>query len=155
MTYPLPNVRTELCLGKCVTKAFQLWFLVASFSMHELVVPQKLTPASVCAKHRRMVKVSIDYQGSLRCSVRHELSGASFCTDAPVDNNEKGEGFSPTDLCASALGSCIGTIVGMQMQRLGHDMTGMRIEVTKEISKYPPRRISRLATEIWLPVELS
>ena len=102
-----------------------------------------------------MVKVSIDYQGLLRCWVRHEPSGASFRTDAPVDNNGKGEAFSPTDLCASALGSCMATIVGIQMDRLGHDMTGMRIEVTKEMSKYPPRRISRLATEIWVPVELS
>ncbi len=101
-----------------------------------------------------MVKVSIDYQGSLRCAVRHELSGASLCTDAPRDNHGKGESFSPTDLCASALGSCMGTIVGMQMSKLGLDMTDMRIEVTKEMSKYPPRRIARLKTEIWVPVQL-
>ena len=93
-----------------------------------------------------MVKVSIEYEGDLRCAVRHEMSGAQFCTDAPVDNHGKGESFSPTDLCASALGSCMGTIVGIQMEKLDLDMTGMRIEVTKEMSNYPPRRISRLAT---------
>lgn len=102
-----------------------------------------------------MVKVSIDYQGELRCSVHHEPSGASFCTDAPLDNNGKGEAFSPTDLCASALGSCMATIVGMQLEKLGHDMTGMRIEVSKEMSKYPPRRIARLSTEIWVPLVLN
>ena len=101
-----------------------------------------------------MVKVSIEYEGDLRCAVRHEMSGAQFCTDAPVDNHGKGESFSPTDLCASAIGSCMGTIVGIQMEKLDLDMTGMRIEVTKEMSNYPPRRISRLATEIWVPVSL-
>ena len=102
-----------------------------------------------------MVKVKIEYEGSLRCAVRHEMSGATLCTDAPLDNHGKGESFSPTDLCASALGSCMGTIVGMQMEKMGLDMKGMRIEVTKEMSKYPPRRISRLATEIWVPISLN
>ena len=101
-----------------------------------------------------MVKVKINYEGGLRCELEHELSGKTFQTDAPVDNNGKGESFSPTDLCASALGSCIATIVGMQMESLGLDLTGMRIEVQKEMSESLPRRIVKLTTDVWLPIEL-
>lgn len=102
-----------------------------------------------------MVKVTVNYEGELRCTVKHGPSGGTFQTDAPVDNNGKGESFSPTDLCASALGSCIATIVGMQMEQIGIDLKGMRIEVKKEMSENQPRRITRLATEIWLPIELN
>ncbi|CAA6676393.1 MULTISPECIES: OsmC family protein [unclassified Lentimonas] len=101
-----------------------------------------------------MVKVKINYEGGLRCELEHELSGKTFQTDAPVDNNGKGESFSPTDLCASALGSCIATIVGMQMESLGLDLSGMRIEVQKEMSESLPRRIAKLTTDVWLPIEL-
>ena len=102
-----------------------------------------------------MVKIKIKYEGELRCQLVHELSGKAFKTDAPVDNNGKGESFSPTDLCASALGSCIATIIGMQMEALGLDLTGMRIEVQKEMSADLPRRITKLTTEIWLPIALN
>ena len=102
-----------------------------------------------------MVTISIDYEGELRCMVRHGPSVTTLQTDAPVDNNGKGESFSPTDLCASALGSCIATIIGMQMQILGIDLKGMRIEVRKEMSNDLPRRIVVLETEIWLPLTLS
>ena len=102
-----------------------------------------------------MVTVSIDYEGELRCMVRHGPSVTTLQTDAPVDNNGKSESFSPTDLCASALGSCIATIIGMQMQVLGIDLKGMRIEVRKEMSNDLPRRIVALETEIWLPLTLS
>lgn len=98
--------------------------------------------------------MTVKYEGSLRCTVTHEPSGGSFQTDAPLDNNGKGEAASPTDLCAAALGSCMATIIGMQMEKLGHDLTGMRVEVQKEMSNYKPRRIIRLSTEIWLPAKL-
>ena len=98
-----------------------------------------------------MVQMTVKYEGSLRCKVTHEQSGGSFQTDAPLDNNGKGEAASPTDLCAAALGTCMATIIGMQMEKEGCDLAGMRIEVTKEMSKYKPRRIIRLASEIWLP----
>jgi uncharacterized OsmC-like protein len=101
-----------------------------------------------------MVKVTIDYEGALRCNLQHEPSGNIFQTDAPVDNNGRGESFSPTDLCASALGSCIATIVGMQMEQLGVDLKGMRIEVRKEMTENLPRRIARLETEVWIPIPL-
>jgi len=102
-----------------------------------------------------MVKIKIKYEGELRCQLVHELSGKAFKTDAPVDNNGKGESFSPTDLCASALGSCMATIIGMQMEALGLDFTGMQIEVQKEMSTDLPRRIAKLTTEIWLPIALN
>ncbi|ADE55103.1 OsmC family protein [Coraliomargarita akajimensis] len=102
-----------------------------------------------------MVKVSIDYEGELHCSVAHGPSSAVVHTDAPVDNNGKGESFSPTDLCASALGSCIATIVGMRLQAVGVEMAGMRLEVSKEMSADLPRRIVKLSTEVWIPCALS
>lgn len=102
-----------------------------------------------------MVKVTVDYEGDLRCKATHPESGARLQTDAPVDNNGKGESFSPTDLCATALGTCISTIVGMQMERLGIDLAGMKVEVTKEMFKYKPRRIGKLTTEIWMPCAVS
>lgn len=101
-----------------------------------------------------MVQMTVKYEGSLRCKVTHEPSGNSFRTDAPIDNNGKGEGASPTDLCSAALGSCMATIIGMQMEKQGIDLAGMRIEVSKEMSKYRPRRIIKLSTEIWLPAKL-
>ena len=76
-------------------------------------------------------------------------------SSSPLDNNGKGESFSPTDLCAVALGSCISTIVGMQMERLGIELAGMRVEVSKEMFKYKPRRIAKLTTEIWMPCAVS
>lgn len=103
----------------------------------------------------QMVQMTVMYEGGLRCMLQHGPSGNTVQTDAPVDNKGKGETFSPTDLCASALGSCIATIVGMQMEALGIDLKGMKIDVRKEMSKGLPRRITRLETEIWLPVELN
>ncbi|MDA8736702.1 OsmC family protein [Opitutales bacterium] len=102
-----------------------------------------------------MVKVKINYEGGLRCELKHEKSGKTFKTDAPVDNNGKGESFSPTDLCASALGSCIATIVGMQMEAIGLNLSGMCVEVEKEMSATLPRRIAKLTTHVWLPIELT
>jgi uncharacterized OsmC-like protein len=101
-----------------------------------------------------MVKVTVNYEGGLRCIIRHGPSGCTLQTDAPVDNKGKGESFSPTDLCASALGSCLATIIGMQMEQMGFDVSGMLIEVNKEMSGDLPRRIVRLATEIWMPIVL-
>jgi putative redox protein len=101
-----------------------------------------------------MVQMTVKYEGSLRCKVTHEQSGGVLYTDAPLDNNGKGEAASPTDLCAAALGSCIATIIGMQMEQHGVDLTGMRVEVQKEMSKYRPRRIIKLSTEVWLPAQL-
>ncbi len=102
-----------------------------------------------------MVKVSISYDGQLHCTARHLPSGHAICTDAPIDNQGRGEAFSPTDLMAAALGSCMATIMGILAERRGWDLGGLRIEVSKEMSKDLPRRIARLSTEIWVPLKHS
>jgi uncharacterized OsmC-like protein len=82
----------------------------------------------------------------------HGPSGRTLETDAPVDNQGRGETFSPTDLVATAVGTCILTTMAIAARRLGLDLVGARFEVTKEMSTDTPRRIARLATHIWLPV---
>jgi uncharacterized OsmC-like protein len=92
-----------------------------------------------------MVKIAIDYAGGLRCNAVHGPSGARLETDAPVDNHGRGESFSPTDLVATALGTCMATVMGIYAERKGIDLRGMKIEVTKEMTQSPPRRIAGLA----------
>jgi putative redox protein len=99
-----------------------------------------------------MVKVSIRYEGGLRCAATHGPSGQNVFTDAPVDNHGRGESFSPTDLVATALGGCMATIMGIVAQRHDLDLEGMEIEVTKEMSADTPRRIARLTTTIKVPL---
>ena len=66
-----------------------------------------------------MVKTKTTYEGGLHCSMVHEPSGAKLSTDAPVDNNGKGESFSPTDLVGAALAGCMSTIMGIVAERKG------------------------------------
>src|SRR5271155_5036987 len=98
-----------------------------------------------------MVKATIEYEGGLHCTATHGPSRRQLDTDAPVDNQGKGESFSPTDLVAVALGTCMATVMGIYAQRHGIALKGMKVEVTKEMSATGPRRIARLAAEIWLP----
>lgn len=98
-----------------------------------------------------MVKISGDYRGDLHCVATHGPSGKTLATDAPTDNQGRGETFSPTDLVATALGTCILTTMGIAARRLGVDLAGARFEVVKEMSADLPRRIARLATQLWLP----
>ncbi len=99
-----------------------------------------------------MVNISIRYEGALRCAATHGPSGQTLFTDAPVDNHGKGESFSPTDLVATALGTCMATIMGIVSERHTIDLAGMKIEVTKEMTKEAPRRIARLVTVIDVPL---
>jgi putative redox protein len=99
-----------------------------------------------------MVKISIRYEGDLRCAAAHGPSGRSLLTDAPVDNHGRGESFSPTDLVATALGSCMATIMGIAAERHQLDLRGTDIEVTKVMSVDGPRRIARLQTTIKVPL---
>ena len=103
-----------------------------------------------------MVKITGEYQGDLHCRLTHGPSGQSIETDAPVDNNGRGEAFSPTDLCAASIASCMVTVMNIAARnRLKLDLKGTRFEVTKEMSADSPRRIAQLKTEIWLPVPRS
>ena len=98
-----------------------------------------------------MVRLSIDYQGELHCQVTHEPSGATFQTDAPKDNQGRGESFSPTDLVATALGSCMATTMGIVGRRHGIELEGFKITVDKEMTSEGPRTIRRLITHIHFP----
>lgn len=95
-----------------------------------------------------MVEATSTYEGSLRCSATHGPSGSAIETDAPTDNQGRGERFSPTDLVATALGTCMLTTMGIFAARHEVDMTGSRVKVTKEMSAEAPRRIARITTEI-------
>lgn len=100
-----------------------------------------------------MVKITGEYQGDLHCVATHEPSGNTLVTDAPKDNQGRGEAFSPTDLTATSLATCIATTMAIVARRHGVELKGLRYEVTKEMSADAPRRIVRLATTVWLPVQ--
>jgi len=99
-----------------------------------------------------MVKVSVDYTGDLHCNATHGPSQSKISTDAPTDNKGKGEAFSPTDLVATALATCMSTTMGIKAQELGVDLRGMTVSVEKEMSKDAPRRIVGLPSEIHIPL---
>src|SRR5919201_3654579 len=99
-----------------------------------------------------MVKVNVTYTGDLHCDAVHGPSESKISTDAPTDNKGKGEAFSPTDLVATALGTCMSTTMGIKAEELGADLRGMRVTVQKEMSKDPPRRIVALPSEVHIPL---
>jgi putative redox protein len=99
-----------------------------------------------------MVKISIAYHGDLRCEAIHGPSNNKLLTDAPVDNHGKGESFSPTDLVATALGTCMATVMGIYAQQHEIDLRGMKVTVGKEMTQVPVRRIARLTCELTLPL---
>lgn len=98
-----------------------------------------------------MVQIDVVYEGGLRCAATHGPSGEKLFTDAPVDNHGKGESFSPTDLAATALGTCMPTVMGIFAERHEIDLTGMRVQVRKIMTAEPPRRIARLEVDIEVP----
>lgn len=87
---------------------------------------------------------TIIYKGALRCETTHLQSGTIIETDAPTDNRGKGERFSPTDLTATSLGLCLITTIGIKAADLGINIEGSTLEVTKHMSKEPPRRIVQI-----------
>lgn len=98
------------------------------------------------------VSISVEYQGGLRCLATHGPSGNQFVTDAPVDNHGKGESFSPTDLVATALATCMATVMNIKAAQKGYDITGMKVSVEKHMSADAPRRIVRLPVIIEIPL---
>ena len=99
------------------------------------------------------VEVHTVYEGSLRCRATHGPSGTALITDPPVDNQGKGESFSPTDLVATALGTCMATIMGIYAERHAIDLRGMSVKVRKEMISAPVRRIGKLTVEIRVPIK--
>jgi len=102
-----------------------------------------------------MVEISIKYLGDLRCEARHEPSGTVIMTDAPVDNEGRGESFSPTDLAATSLGTCMLTIMGIAARRQGVDLGETTVKVLKEMTAQPPRRIAKLTVVFTIPLPAS
>ncbi len=100
-----------------------------------------------------MVPISIVYQGELRCTAVHDNSGTTFITDAPKDNFGRAESFSPTDLVATALGSCMITTMGIiaQKEQLSVHLDGTRIAIEKHMSTTAPRRIATLVVVFTFP----
>lgn len=97
-----------------------------------------------------MITVKTKYLGDLRAESRHLQSGNRLITDAPTDNQGKGEAFSPTDLLATSLGSCILTIMGIKARDHGIDITGTEVEITK-IMAAEPRRVGEVIVEFFFP----
>ena len=98
-----------------------------------------------------MVTIHIGYEGDLHCNATHEPSATILSTDAPRDNQGRGESFSPTDLVATALGSCILTTMGIVARNHALDISGATATVEKEMTAIPTRRIGSLATKIHIP----
>lgn len=96
----------------------------------------------------------VTYKGGLRTSCEHLRSGDVFLTDAPTDNNGKGEAFSPTDTVATGLASCILTMMGMKAEGLEVDLSEATAELTKHMSS-DPRRISKIEIDLQLPMNVS
>ncbi|MGZ5286179.1 MAG: OsmC family protein [Flavisolibacter sp.] len=96
---------------------------------------------------------TVEYEGSLRTVCTHLRSGDHFETDAPVDNNGKGERFSPTDLMATSLATCMLTVMGIKARSMGFDLDGIKVEVEK-LMKAEPRRVGGINLFFHIPDQL-
>lgn len=96
---------------------------------------------------------TVEYEGELRTVCTHLRSNNSFETDAPVDNNGQGERFSPTDLLATSLATCMITVMGIKARSMGFDLNGVKIEVEK-IMKAEPRRVGGINLFFHIPESL-
>ena len=97
-----------------------------------------------------MITTKTIYIGGLRTEAQHLRSGIKIITDAPIDNQGKGEAFSPTDLVATALGSCMITIVGIAANNHNFNIDGTQIEITKVMAS-DPRRIAEVIVNFTFP----
>lgn len=99
-----------------------------------------------------MATIETVYLGELRTEATHTQSGSRIITDAPTDNNGRGEAFSPTDMVAAALGSCMLTIMDLSARRMGIDLNGTRVSITKTMAS-DPRRIEAISADFYIPAE--
>lgn len=97
---------------------------------------------------------SVVYNGDLRTTCTHLKSNNHFETDAPTDNNGKGERFSPTDLLATSLATCMITVMGIKARTMGFDLNDIKIEVLK-IMKADPRRVGGINLTFHIPGNLA
>ena len=96
---------------------------------------------------------TVVYNGELRTTCTHLRSGNNFETDAPVDNNGRGERFSPTDLMSTSLATCMITVMGIKARSMGFDLNNVRIDVLKTM-KADPRRVSGIDLSFHIPDSL-
>jgi len=99
-----------------------------------------------------MVEILLAYEGDLHCSAVHVPSGTKLVTDAPKDNNGRGESFSPTDLVATAMASCMATVMGIVARRKEIPLEGLTVSIRKYMSEDQPRRISKLELDLRMPL---
>jgi uncharacterized OsmC-like protein len=98
-----------------------------------------------------MVEMTLVYEGGLHSRALHGPSGAAIETDAPVDNQGKGEAFSPTDLLAASLASCMLTTMAIVGEREGWPLGGARARIEKHMELEPLRRVGRIVVELSMP----
>jgi putative redox protein len=96
---------------------------------------------------------TVVYESALRTTCTHLRSGNHFETDAPIDNNGKGERFSPTDLMATSLATCMVTVMGIKARTMGFDLDNVKVDVEK-IMKAEPRRVSGINLTFYIPENL-
>lgn len=101
------------------------------------------------------VKITGKFVGGLAMSMTHDLSQTKLLTDPPLDNGGEGKSFSPTDLVATALGSCMMSVMAIQARKDNIDLMGMACTVEKHMSADLPRRIVQLDVVITMPKSLS
>ena len=99
-----------------------------------------------------MPNFEVFYQGNLRCKAEHIQSGTTILTDAPVDNQGKGESFSPTDLLAIALGTCMATVMGIEANNLKVNLSGTQLHINK-VMGISPRRVVEIKIDVTIPDE--
>lgn len=97
---------------------------------------------------------TVVYNGELRTTCTHLRSGTFFETDAPIDNNGKGERFSPTDLMATSLATCMVTVMGIKARNMGFDLNDIKVDVEK-IMKSEPRRVGGINLTFYIPEHLN
>ncbi len=102
-----------------------------------------------------MSKVKCSYLGDLKCEAKHYQSGTLIKTDAPLDHCGKGESFSPTDLLATSLGSCLLTIMAIKARSNGWELENIYLDIEKIMTKNKERKIERLKIDIHIPESLS
>ena len=102
-----------------------------------------------------MTKVKCSYLGDLNCEPIHLQSGSLIKTDAPLDHCGKGESFSPTDLLATSLGTCLLTIMAIKAKSKGFELEGIYLNIEKIMTENSERKIKELKIDIFIPERIS
>jgi putative redox protein len=98
-----------------------------------------------------MYQMTAEYMGELRTNGTHIKSGKTIVTDAPTDNNGKGDAYSPTDLVSAALCNCMITIMGITANRENIPLTGIKATIEKIMTAQPPRKIAKIKIDFMHP----